>query len=461
MKYSIHTALAVSLCFVALSCSEDTEFATKGGASKALVQTSDFTPTDDFCDLQTRSVINPTSSPIAFSWAAGDQLAVYAAAGTGMTNFDLVSSTTSVATFKASGFNLKGGDTYLAFSPYNAGNTDKTQVAVSYDGMRQEGNATYSHLGAYDYQWAKAVAAGNSDAANINFNFAHAGAICRFQIHGLPSSVRFSSLSITAPGIITKGTIDLTQTTPSIVAATGNSTTQVVTLGTSGISAGNDGTLTVYTMMAPANLAGTGNVTLTLYSGDMKLLSFNVNGKNMVAGKAYAYSATYTAPSPAPSLPANLDYVDLGLQLNGHPVLFANQTFNAQWAEEDPVKNAWGLNWRTPTKEELKLLFDKIKDEYSNPQKLTCVWQPTGVTVKNRQTEEPLLLLPLVSNNDELSPEYTGNFWSSNAEPNSDYAYFCQISYSVVYDTVKPGTGNIGKSSSYTYLPVYVGPVSN
>lgn len=452
MKYSIHTALAVSLCFVALSCSEDTEFATKGGASKALVQTSDFTPTDDFCNLQTRSVINPTSSPIAFSWAAGDQLAVYSAAGTGMTNFDLVSSTTSVATFKASGFNLKGGDTYLAFSPYNAGNTKNTQVAVSYDGMRQEGNATYSHLGAYDYQWAKAVAAGNSDAANINFDFAHAGAICRFQIHGLPSSVRFSSLSITAPGIITKGTIDLTQTTPSIVAAIDNSTTQVVTLGTSGISAGNDGTLTVYTMMAPANLAGTGNVTLTLYSGDMKLLSFNVNGKNMVAGKAYAYSATYT-----------LDHVDLGLQLNGHPLLFANQTFSANgettfsWTEEDPVKNAWGLNWRTPTIEELKLLFDKIKDENSNPHELTCVWQPTGVTVTNRQTGKSLFLT-LVS--DEYDREYTGNYWSSNAV-DSDYAYFCQISYNVPNTTVTSGTGNIGKSFSFTYLPVYIGPVSN
>ena len=192
MKHGIYTALAVSLCFVALSCSEETETSMMGGISNALVQTADFTPTDDFSDLQTRSAIDPTASPIAFSWVEGDKLAVYSAKGTGMTNFELdlskMSDDRSVATFKASGFNLKNEEYYLAFSPYNGNNDDKTKVAVSYDGIIQEGNGTYSHLGAYDYQWAKAKAKaeGSTDAANIKFTFAHAGAICRFRINGLP-----------------------------------------------------------------------------------------------------------------------------------------------------------------------------------------------------------------------------------------------------------------------------------
>lgn len=463
MKHGIQTALAVSLCFVALSCSEETESIKVGGVSKALVQTADFTPTDDFCDLQTRSAINPTTSPIAFSWAEGDKLAIYSAEGTGLTNFEIdlnkLSNDSHKATFKANGFNLKGGENYLAFSPYNASNIEKTKVAVSYDGILQEGNGTYSHLGAYDYQWAQATAEGNKDAANIKFKFAHAGAICRFQIKGLPSSAKFTSLSITAEGIITKGTIDLTAETPTITQAAGNSTTQVIKLGTSGFSADDNGTLTVYTMMAPANLSGTGNVRLSLYSGDMILVSFNVNGKNMDAGNAYGYSATYTAPS-SPSLPEGLGYVDLGLRLKGKPVLFANQNFSTSeastfpWTEQDPVTAAWGLNWRTPTYEELELLFNKQADNYP------LAWEAhytdgvcDGVTVK--KDESKYIVLPTPDYNS--SPYYNRGYYWSSTMYDSDLARY----YSVEINDYKitNATFNNSKSMSYMIRPVYIGNI--
>lgn len=468
MKHGIQTALAVSLCFVALSCSEETESIKVGGVSNALVQTADFTPTDDFCDLQTRSSINPTTSPIAFSWAEGDKLAIYSAEGTGLTNFEIdliqLSNDSHKATFKASGFNLNDGMVYLAFSPYNASNTEKTKVAVSYDGILQEGNGTYSHLGAYDYQWAQATAEGNKDAANIKFDFAHAGAICRFQIKGLPSRAKFTSLSITAEGIITKGTIDLTAETPTITQAADNSTTQVIKLGTSGFSADDNGTLTVYTMMAPANLSGTGNVRLSLYSnsGDMMMLtSFNVNGKNMVAGKAYAYSATYTAPS-APLLPKDLGYVDLGLRLkNGEPVLFANQNFSTSeastfpWTENDPVTAAWGLNWRTPTYEELKLLFNKQADNYP----LAWEYNNTNeVTVKNKQDETKYIVLP-TPDYDSDNHYSSGYYWSSTMDSKTSSPIYCNI--------LSYGSGNIttgdfqnDKSEKYMIRPVYIGNIN-
>lgn len=469
MKHGIQTALAVSLCFVALSCSEETESIKVGGVSNALVKTTDFTPADDFCDLQTRSSLDPTASPITFSWAEGDKLGVYSVKGIGLTNFEIdlreMLDDRSVATFKASGFNLLNAEDYLAFSPYNGNNIDKTKVAVSYDGIRQEGNGTYSHLGAYDYQWAKATATAQSstDAANIIFDFAHAGAICRFQIKGLPSRAKFTSLSITAEGIITKGTIDLTNATPTITAADDNSTTQVIKLGTSGFSADDNGTLTVYTMMAPANLSGTGNVRLSLYSnsGDMMMLtSFNVNGKNMVAGNAYGYSATYTAPS-APLLPEDLGYVDLGLRLkNGEPVLFANQNFSTSeastfpWTENDPVTAAWGLNWRTPTYEELELLFNKQADNYP------LAWEAhytdgvcDGVTVK--KDESKYIVLPTPDYNS--SPYYNRGYYWSSTMYDSDLARY----YSVEINDYKitNATFNNSKSMSYMIRPVYIGNI--
>lgn len=465
MKHGIYTALAVSLCFVALSCSEETETSMMGGISNALVQTADFTPTDDFSDLQTRSAIDPTASPIAFSWVEGDKLAVYSVAQNGMTNFELdlskLSNNPSVATFKASGFNLKGGDDYLAFSPYSGSNTDKTKVAVSYDGIVQEGNGTYSHLGAYDYQWAKAKAEGSTEAANIKFNFKHAGAICRFRINGLPQGTKFSRMTITCDGIITKGTVDLTQEeSPNIVAADGNSTTQSIKFGESGFGADDNGTLTVYTMMAPANLSGK-NISLSLYSGDMILVSFSVKGKDMLAGNAYAYSATYTAPS-APSLPDGLGYVDLGLRLNDKPVLFANQIFSkeSQWAEQDPVTAAWGLNWRTATNEELAALFD------NNQSMLSWKWREDnkGVLVTNIQEGHPCkgnsLFLPMNYCEDDLDKYYEGYYWCSKAN-GSNYAYFYKFHYDYYSKKISLEGGNDGKTSNYAYLPIYIGPTVN
>lgn len=461
MKHGVYTALAISLCFVAQSCSDDTEGAMVGGVSNALVKTTDFTPADDFCDLQTRSSLDPTASPITFSWAEGDKLAVYSLGETGMTNFELsrLSANTSIATFKANGFNLKNEEDYLAFSPYNGTNTDKTKVAVSYDGIRQEDNGTFSHLGAHDYQWAaEATAHGSTEAAHIQFTFAHAGAICRFLINGLPQGPKFSRMTISCDGIITKGTIDLTQTTPTIVAASGNSTTQSIKLGESGFGADANGTLTVYTMMAPANLSEK-NMTISLYSGDMKMVSFNVNGKNMDAGNAYGYSATYTAPS-SPSLPEGLGYVDLGLRLKGKPVLFANQNFSTngattfQWTEEDPVTAAWGLNWRTPTSEELELLFKKSDDEYP------LTWEAhytdgvcDGVTVK--KDESKYIVLPTPDYNS--SPYYNRGYYWSSTMYDSDLAGY----YSVEINDYKITNATLNNSKSMPYMirPVYIGNI--
>lgn len=455
--------IAGSALAVLASCSEDIN-PEAIGTSRASVAATDFVQSEGSdWGLSTRSSIQFSGAAIQFSWSQNDRLAIYADNGNGLTNFiisDIDEENPAHAQFKANGFNLRNGEKYHAFYPYDAKYTDKTSVGVNYEGMVQSANNNSDHLGAYDYQYASATAAGATEAANIQYTFSHASAICRFQITGLPSSVKFSSLSISANGIITKGNMDLTAETPAITEAAGNSSTQVIKLGTNGFSADNEGTLTVYATMAPVNLKGTGNVRLCLYSGDMILASFNVNGKNMVAGKAYAYSATYTAPSPAPSLPEGLEYVDLGLQLNGEPVLFANQNFSANeattfpWTETDPVTAAWGLDWRTPTLAELELLFNKQADGYPLQWEAHVTgdnWD--GVTVTNKIDPEKQIFLPAVY--DSQFYVSRGYYWSS--ETNGSLAKYCDVVIDCNYGTIKTSQWQIGKSNTYMIRPVYVG----
>lgn len=368
MKINLTTALAFASSLAFLSCSQDmgveNDIAEVDGISKAKVSTRGFKATDDYIDASSRSTINPTTSPISFAWAGGDKIAVYSGGdATGMTNFDLSSlaANNKEAIFKANGFNLNGGAEYHAFSPYDASSTDKTQVAVSYDGIRQESNGGYSHLGKYDYQWATAIAEGNTDAANIDFDFQHLGAICRFRINDLPQGVAFSRMTISCEGIITKGTVNLTQPIPAIVAASGNNSTQTIALGSvSGFSA-TGGTLTVYTMMAPADLSGK-TMTIKLYEAGKSesYYIYNVSGKAMVAGSAYGYTVSDK-------------YVDLGvIDANGKAIMWAKYNAGAYSyagavdASNNVWKNTWGTAeaWRLPSEADFVALTSQTYSEW-------------------------------------------------------------------------------------------------
>ena len=348
-----------------VSCSQDIDIETgmeeNDGISKAIVSSCDFEASADYSQSGTRSTLDPTGP--AFAWAEGDIIGVYAGDGDGMMNFNLshMADNKKEAIFKATGFNLMGGAPYYAFSPYDGNSDDKTQVEINYDGIRQVANGGYAHLGKYDYQWAKATAQGSTEAADIVFNFEHAGAICRFRINNLPQGVAFDKMTISNYYIITKGTMNLTQATPTIVkATTGNSNIQTVMLGAedgSGITVGSDGKLTVYTMMAPVNLSGK-TIAVSLYEKGKSASTYLVSGKNMQAGGAYGFSTSG-------------DYVDLGVTDGaGKSIMWARynaaipSTGNSFFNHADAVdagtavwKPLWGgRSWRLPSKADFEAL---------------------------------------------------------------------------------------------------------
>lgn len=483
-KTTYLSAVIALSAFALGSCSEeDFPAISTDGVSKAVAESERFNlPFDD--ELSTRSSLNPTASPITFAWSEGDKLAVYSSA-TGMTNFELSSidqNNSAIAKFRATGFNLKGGGKYYAFFPYNGNSTDKSSIPVDYEDITQSGNGTYDHLGVKDYQVASAQAEDSSEAANIHFKFHHLGAICRFRISGLPTDITYDRFSITAPGIITKDKIDITCEEYAINDTSTNKTTQTIKLGTDGVVADDGGTLTLYSMMAPTDLYGKGNVTLRLYTGksDMSSVTLNVDGKKMSAGKAYGYSATYSTPEKK-----DHGWVDLGLtRTDGSRILFAKTNYGAEgetmlgtansWSESDIVAANWGLYWRTPTYAEMWKLFNK----QDNPQ---LSWEydsdENGVWVINHFMEESdgegehRIFLPFKENTergDYWCSTPTNSFWpelqlmeaaDSNVGATGPKAYDFVTemnSGNVVNSRIK-----IAQTAENFIRPIYIGPTSS
>lgn len=408
------------------ACSEHIEIPglASGEGSVATVSTTPFMAGDG-----TRAELNPTGGSVAFSWQPEDKLAIYASEGTGLTNFEIRTidaNNPAHAIFQANGFNLKGGSKYHAFFPYQAGATDKTSVPVSYVGMVQASDNAYGHLGGFDYQYAEATATGSTDAANIRFELQHLGAICRFKITGVPRGIKFSRLSLSHANIVTEGTIDLTNNA-ALSPTYNNKTTQNILLGEghgTGYASSDEGTLTFYAMMAPANLSADADTfTLRLYSdkSDMSIYETTLTGKKMTGGKAYGYTRAY---SSEPAEPETDDWVDLGLKReDGTPILFGKNNLGYTqgnptgqefaWTVSDPVPARRGANWRTPSLSELKALFNKKAADYA------LTWEQAdggkGVWVINTAMEQAegkgthRIFLPFAND------EQKGLYWSATA----------------------------------------------
>lgn len=462
MKIRIATAWACFGLMAFVSCSQDTDIETgmeeNDGISKAIVSSCDFEASADYSQSGTRSTLDPTG-PV-FAWAEGDKIGVYAGDGDGMMNFNLshMADNKKEAIFKATGFNLMGGKTYYAFSPYDGNSDDKTQVEINYDGIRQVTNGGYAHLGKYDYQWAKATAQGSTEAADIVFNFEHAGAICRFRINNLPQGVAFDKMTISCDGIITKGIMDITDH-PSIFEFPGsNVTTQTIMLGAedgNGITADSDGKLTVYTMMAPVNLSGK-TIAVSLYEKGKSASTYLVSGKNMLAGGAHGFSTSG-------------DYVDLGVTDGaGKSIMWARynaaipsagNSYTSFFNHADAVdagtavwKTLWGgRSWRLPSKADFKALKDQT---YS-----VWVTEYNGVAVSGR------IFYKVKNDNHKGKNDKTSDDYDYAID--TDVHIFLPAAYNTghgIYWTSDADTENTGKShyfDIYNAEPYYFSTGSN
>lgn len=279
----------------------------------------------------TRSTVNINNEGVNFLWSANDTVGIFPNTGFQAPFAMDEGAGMQTATFNGGGWALKASSTYAAYYPFNFYNRDMTKIPVSYSGQTQEGNNSTAHIGTYDFMAASVTTPSNGAVA---FDLKHMGSLVMLQTDlGEAKTLTKVSLKSEALGapFTTAGTINLTEVAPQIT-ATSTSNTLEIPLKNFTVAANE--TSTIYFMMAPVNLSNE-SLEITLFDERGECIKFQVEGKEFIAGKAYAY--TLTAEE---NITQNVyKAVDLGLPSG---TLWADRNVGANAPEAYGDYFAWG-----------------------------------------------------------------------------------------------------------------------
>lgn len=442
-----------------VACGEDTAMEESLNLSNGkTLESISITGKDFQIDGATRSSVVISNSGVNFLWEAGDVVGIFPDKGDQVSFAMDEGAGMQTATFNGGGWALKASSTYAAYYPHNFYNRDLTAIPVSYEGQRQDGNASTAHLGAYDFMAASVTTPSNGAVA---FDMQHMGALVMLQTDlGEAKTLTNVALKASTPAFVEAGTIDLTAMNPHIAST---ASTNIHNIPLENFTVADNETSIVYFMMAPTNLEGE-TLEIILSDEDGEYIKYEVAGKNFVAGTAYAYTLT-----EGEKFDTSVTYnaVDLGLPSG---TLWADRNVGAdapegwgdhfawgetepkgyyQWSsykwcngsyntltkyctnssygtvdgkivldlEDDAAYVNMGSEWRMPTLSELQELFNN------------CTWTWTtqnGVNgYKVTGNNGNSLFLPAAGCRDysDLYAAY-GNYWSSSLDESSpDYAY--------------------------------------
>ena len=340
MKKTIFTILPMALL---ASCSselmETTDNAVKGGdVEKVSIVSHPFVFDDD-----TRTSLTATENSISFAWADYDALGVFPIAPTTNNQARQVLSVPAdcetdahYASFDGAGWELKKGNTYAAYCPYNGSlpaETPYTEVPIDMTGQ----DGTLETIGKkYDYMFAPssfAEVTKDDHKHEVVFDFQHAISIIQFKLT-MPVAATWKSLTLTTPSgsfvtfskmNVQDGTVTSTVELPYISLALNNVTTTA-----------NNKEITLYVAVLPKKIE---TLSLTATTSNNESYCASVTGKTLVAGKAYRFTTTFnTTPLPSGDGYENgYAYVDLGLS-----VKWATMNVGAANATEYGKYYAWG-----------------------------------------------------------------------------------------------------------------------
>ena len=287
MKKFITKSTALLSLLAVVACSEEAlveNVLTNDGTIKEI----NITGKDFQFDGETRSSVTISENGASFTWDEDDVIGIFPNTGDQVSFAMDNGAGTQTATFSGGGWALKSSATYAAYYPHVYENRDMTKIPVSYLGQNQNGNNNTDHIGTFDFM---AAAVSTPSNGSVAFDMQHLGCLIQLKIDLLEEagignvSIKYGS-SYNAM-FTTTGYIDLTSETPQINVSGNKSSSIDVKLNNLRVEA--DETAVIYFMMAPANMEGkTIDVVVTEDNGFTR--TFQVAGKNFVAGKAYSYS---------------------------------------------------------------------------------------------------------------------------------------------------------------------------
>ena len=232
-------------------------------------------------DGDTRATMEAGESGLSFYWSTDDAVGVHSTAG-GFARFALQSGAgTASALFDGQGFDLREGETYYAFFPYELSASDRTAVPLRYDGQTVTGSDDRSALLSRDYLYASGQPDGNG---KVGFDFRHAGAFLRLTL-SLPAGTPVDRVELlpTYDEIPTSLTLDLSKDAPSVL-----STAVSLNIGAEGTVVPADGELVVWAAMPPRSFTAASFAVL-VHSGD-DVFTLHHKGSAFQAGKAYRWA---------------------------------------------------------------------------------------------------------------------------------------------------------------------------
>ena len=237
----------------------------------------------------TRTSLTPSESGMEFKWAENDTVGIFPERGDQVSFPMSTGANTNTAYFDGGAWALKGSFKYAAYYPFNRANYHRssTSLILDYKGQKQIGNASTSHLGAYDYMAANAVV---PEDGKITFAFKHLNSVLQLKLT-MPAAASFQSLTLATDENLFASDCTLNLQTEEATTSKWSLFSSInLDLENVMTSAPNQ-VITLYLMISPTNLSGK-TLTANILDVDGNSYVATLTGKNCERGKAYAFAST-------------------------------------------------------------------------------------------------------------------------------------------------------------------------
>lgn len=224
---------------------------------------------------------------LSIEWQKSDINGIYTISGTRIKmSVKDIPSDRHYVTMSGGGWGLNPNTLYYSYYPYNPDYVNNkrpiTALPISYNGQKQDTNASTAHLSAFDYMTSQAT----TGAEDVTFNFNHLGCVARFAIY-IAKTETFTSLTLsTEEGkeFTTEATMNITNNNVTTTTAE-----QSIPLALNNITVEEGDSLIAYMMLSPADYKDT-KLTLTFKTAEGQTATAMVNGTTMLPGMFYPVS---------------------------------------------------------------------------------------------------------------------------------------------------------------------------